>query len=293
MTAPNPVVIIGGQSRAGRAIRARLADRPVISVVRTSHSDGDVAIGRYDAVPSGLIPRGAVVINCVGTPLGDPTELAQINCATPVRWAEAARESGAVQFIQLSSFSIFGRAEHIAVATAIAPVDAYGRSKWAAETALAALACPSYPVTLLRIPILIGCGVPGKLQSLLEFVRRTRMVPRLLPAPRRSMLSYDGLGAAVSKAMYERLDGAVIVADPEPFTYDLIARVGEEIGIKFARPTVPRILSRAIRTFNPVLGYRLFSSMVVADSETFLVDAPPFTRLRQVIADTLTTVRLQ
>jgi nucleoside-diphosphate-sugar epimerase len=104
------------------------------------------------------------------------------------------------------------------------PINAYGRSKLAAERAIRA-AGGSF--TILRPVVIYGEGEKGNLAT----IRKISLLPLPLPfgglKARRSVLSVQNLNAAVTTAMTDaRAKGdTFIVADPVPVTVaDLIAR---------------------------------------------------------------------
>ena len=117
------------------------------------------------------------------------------------------------------------------------PINAYGRSKLAAEQAIRA-AGGSF--TILRPVVIYGEGEKGNLAT----IRKISLLPVPLPfgglKARRSVLSVQNLNAAITTAMTDpRARGdTFIVADPVPITVaDLIARYRAGFG----RP--PRLFS--------------------------------------------------
>ena len=194
-----PIILIGGRSRAARAVRAAMASRTCLGVVRADPAKNEVATPDYAAVPGDLDLAGATIVNCVGSPQGDPAQLMHLNRDVPAAWASAASERGARSMVHISSFSIFGLAETVANGTEPAPVNAYGASKLAAEEALAQIDAQGFPVCRLRVPILVGGG-PDKLAQLVRLARRTGFVPRAsrevtdLPRGARVRLALQELG---------------------------------------------------------------------------------------------------
>jgi UDP-glucose 4-epimerase len=117
------------------------------------------------------------------------------------------------------------------------PINAYGRSKLAAEQAIRA---SGGSFTILRPVVIYGEGEKGNLAT----IRKISLLPFPLPLgglkARRSVLSVQNLSAAVTTAMSDsRARGeAFIVADPIPITVsDLVARYRAGFG----RP--PRLFS--------------------------------------------------
>ena len=253
-----PLVLIGAQSRAGRAILAAWPGDRIVAVHRGV--GGGVRVEDYATVPPGAIPFDAFVINCVGTPKGSEAEMLHLNRDIALRWAEAAAKAGVRHFVQLSSFAVYGRAERIDAGTPEAPVNAYGRSKLAADRALAGV---GLSVTSLRIPMLFGDG-PDTLTQLVAAVRKVRIVPALTPPVERSMLSYAGLASAVVELARHPVAGVVPVADPTPFTYELLASVLREAsGHRPIAVPVPGPIRSLIRIAAAPLHARLLASSLL------------------------------
>jgi nucleoside-diphosphate-sugar epimerase len=97
------------------------------------------------------------------------------------------------------------------------PVDAYGRSKLAAEEAIRAA---SLPFTILRPALIYGPGVKGNLADLVQLARSPWPLPFGALRNRRSLLARSNLVAAIHLALVApaMLNETYVVADPEPLT---------------------------------------------------------------------------
>ena len=287
------IVLIGGDSRAAQAIAARLAGRPIISVVRRNSGVDRVVVDDYSAPPPGIIRKGSVVINCVGTSIGDAATLARVNVEVPRRWAIASRDAGAGHFIQLSSFSIYGAVAMIDRETPLRPVTAYGRSKMEAERVVSEASNGRFPVAMLRIPILVDSRGQDKLGTLISACRRFRVVPTITPPVRRSMLSYDGLAACVASVVASEATSRVaILADPDPFSYDMIPAAALEHGFRMASIPIPGPFIALLKLFRPATAQRLFTSSVVCDDANLAICALPFERVAAIIDAAFAHARL-
>jgi nucleoside-diphosphate-sugar epimerase len=124
------------------------------------------------------------------------------------------------------------------------PIDAYGRSKLAAEEAVRAA---GVPFTILRPVLIYGEGVKGNFARLMELARNPWPLPFGLCRNRRSLLARRNLIDAIHLALAS--PGAkgetYVVADPSPLTLaEIVAalRAGEGRGAGLL-PVPPPLIS--------------------------------------------------
>lgn len=275
------VVIVGGRSRSGLAIRSALAGHGVTGIVRGQAGRGELAVADYLSPPQELDLSGAVVINCAGAVDGSPADLMQANRDVALAWAQAAAQGGAKQFVQVSSFSLYGHQPAIGRATPFAPASAYGESKLAAERGLEQMP-GGIAIARLRVPILVGAG-SDKLSRLVGLARRTGLVPAApWPAPR-SMLTYGALAGAVRRIIEQGLEGALFAADPEPFTAALLRDVARAEGRSVRLLRLPRPALALLRAGAPGLHSSLFLPNLLDKDDNLLAEAPEGERLRDAM----------
>jgi nucleoside-diphosphate-sugar epimerase len=128
------------------------------------------------------------------------------------------------------------------------PVDAYGRSKLAAEDAIRAA---QLPFTILRPALIYGPGVKGNLADLIRLARTPWPLPLGALRNRRSLLARGNLVAAIHLALVApaMLNETYVVADPEPLTIAQIVaalRAGLGRGPRLI-PVPPSLLALALR----------------------------------------------
>lgn len=279
-----PLILVGGDSRAAAAIAARNGKRRVILVARRNGLGERISTSDYRLVPDGVPFARSIVVNCVGSDRGNPADLAALNVDVPVAWARAAAEGGANQFIQISSFSVYGLCKTIEVDTPTEPVSEYGRSKRDAEVALGALA--GIATSILRVPILVSpagaAGSPDKLAQLANLAAKAHVVPAPANTVERSMISYDAMARAV-QVLQSAPRPIAIAADPQPFTYELLAEVARSSGVAVVRAPVPAFAVRLLSRTAPSLANRLFASSALTDGANLLSGHEDFLRLREVI----------
>jgi UDP-glucose 4-epimerase len=127
------------------------------------------------------------------------------------------------------------------------PIDAYGRSKLAAEEAVRA---SNVPHTILRPALIYGPGVKGNLARLLEFTQTAWPLPLGLCRNRRSLLARGNLTAAIHFALDASAarNQTFIVADPTALT------LAEIVGaLRAGAGRSPRLLPVP----SPVLGFAM------------------------------------
>lgn len=149
------------------------------------------------------------------------------------RLAEAAQRARVRRFVFLSSI----RAQCGPTGAGIlretdppAPTEPYGRSKLAAEQALAGT---GLDWVALRPVLVYGAGVKGNMAALLRLARSPYPLPLASLKGRRSLLSAESLAAAVETVLRcpGRLARPMIVADPDPLTVpEMIAALRSGLG---------------------------------------------------------------
>jgi UDP-glucose 4-epimerase len=146
------------------------------------------------------------------------------------------------------------------------PIDAYGRSKLAAEEALHA---SGVPFTILRPVLIYGPGVKGNLARLLELTRKSWPLPLGLCRNRRSLLARQNLIGAINFALSEPATQGetYIVADPMPLTLAEIvaalrAGAGRPPGLL---PVPPALIALAARAMGRTEEWQRLGGSQVAD----------------------------
>lgn len=274
--------MVGGAGRIGAAVAAALGDRARVVLRRKlGHSD-EVVTNDYAVLPPAAFEGIERVVSCVGISVGSVDELERVNVAIPVGLATAARAAGVRQFIQVSSFSVYGGAVLIDRTTPPAPTSDYGRSKYAADERLGALAQSGFDVALLRLPLVYAPGNLGKLGQLLRLWRRVRVLPVPPQDVSRAMIGVELSAEVVSKLVeLPPRSGVIFAADPQPFTYRETAQARDEALRSVA---LPRSVVGIARRIAPALADRLFADSRLADADNLAVQFGFHPRLYRDIA---------
>jgi UDP-glucose 4-epimerase len=168
------------------------------------------------------------------------------------------------------------------------PVDAYGRSKLAAEEAIRAA---QLPFTILRPALIYGPGVKGNLADLLRLARSPWPLPLGALRNRRSLLARSNLVAAIHLALVApvMLNETYVVADPEPLTMAGIVaalRAGLGRGPRLI-PVPPPLLALALKaTGRAHLWDRIGGNCIVDPAKLLAAGWRPITDTRAGLAAT-------
>ena len=144
----------------------------------------------------------------------------QVNHQATAALAKAAREARVkrVVFVSTIRAQTGPRSDDVLTETATPqPTDPYGRSKLAAEIALARSGAD---FTLLRPVLVYGPGVKGNLRSLVRLVALPVPLPFGAFTNLRSVLSVDNLIAAITHVLHHAASSGetYVVADPQPMS---------------------------------------------------------------------------
>lgn len=174
-----------------------------------------------------------------------------VNCAATLALARAAAVAGVRRFVFLSSARVHGEGTAGRVfreSDICAPVDAYGRSKLAAERGLASIARSSaLELVVLRPPLVYGPGVKANFLRLMQWIHRGVPLPLGAVGNRRSMIYLDNLVAATQIALEHpsASGGTYLVSDGQDLsTPQLIRSLAEALGKPARLLKVPGALLR-------------------------------------------------
>jgi UDP-glucose 4-epimerase len=204
------------------------------------------------------------VINVAGRVNGNIDELTDANVSFPTKLAKAAREGGVKQFIQVSSFAVYGTAEYIDDGTPEVPANDYGRTKAEGDRLLQALATDDFSVASVRLPFLFDAERPALFRPLFKAARLLPYFPVASQPTRRSMISYADAAKALHKLAECRRSGIFHAAAPTLFDFETFSRLlNEELGFKLRLVCLPDVITNALKLGAPEVHRRLFQSSVL------------------------------
>lgn len=280
------ILVTGGNGRLGRAVLAQLGAEGIAGV-RRPNIPGAMLIDDDGRVDLKTLTGIDAIVNCAGLAAGATDEIDRANTVYPLTLARAARDAGVGRFVQVSSFSVYGRVQRINTTTSLAPEIDYGRSKLAAEEGLSALAAPGFAVTALRLPFMFSMRDPALMGRLVSLVRRLGLVPIRSDVPaKRSMITYAGAAEALLIALRNTVEGAVVAAaaDPRPFALidirDILRANGHRVGTLPVPDVIVALASRLV----PGSSDRLFRSSLLADEANMMRHGTAYPVLAELAA---------
>jgi len=245
------VLVTGAAGFVGRALVPRLEASGYAARLATRAETGDIGpetdwrplLADIDAVVH-LAARVHVMRDRAADP---EREFDRVNHQATATLAAQAAAAGVRRFIFLSSIKVHGDAsDHpLSASDAPAPDDAYGRSKLAAERALAGLG-DDMTVVVLRPPLVYGPGVKGNFHAMLRAIDRGWPLPLGAIANRRSLIYVGNLADAIRAAL-DAPSGTYLPSDREDVsTPELIRRTAAALGRPARLFPVPPALLRGL-----------------------------------------------
>ncbi len=189
-----------------------------------------------------------------------------INAQFPVRLAQAAAQAGLRHFVFASSVKVHGETSPsgrgLRESDPLAPADAYGASKVAAEEGLAGVARDTgLRVTALRLPLVYGPGATANFAALIRAVQRRVVLPVGSIVNRRSLLATGNLASALLAVLES--DGKEAAGPEEPAAPEQAA-APEQVARPEAGRLTPYLLADAQAVSTPDLVRALAAALDVA-----------------------------
>ncbi|HEX6634655.1 MAG TPA: NAD-dependent epimerase/dehydratase family protein [Usitatibacter sp.] len=242
MPAVRSFVVTGSGGFVGSVLLAHLRDPPQRLHLAPADWRDRIAAASFE---------GATVVHLaarVHAPRSDPGLYETDNREKTEVLARAAARGGARRFVFLSSVKALGeetREAPFSVHTQPRPLDAYGRSKLAAERALEGVArASSMEFVVVRAPLVFGAGAAGNLRALLRLCDSPWPLPFAAVHNRRSFVHVSDLARLLlaCAGAPSAAGSTYLAAHREPFsTTQLFATIRRALG----RP--PRLVAMSPR----------------------------------------------
>lgn len=170
--------------------------------------------------------------------------------------AKKAKVEGVMQFIFLSSMSVYGLENGIINKnTPLKPVNNYGKSKLQAEELIMSLIDDTFKVAILRPPMIYGKGCKGNYPRLAKLAMNTPVFPDV--DNKRSMIYIDNLSEFVKLVVDDDKSGLFFPQNNEYVnTSEMVRLIAKEHGKRIWMPKWFNPLLRLLKvnTVNKVFG---------------------------------------
>jgi nucleoside-diphosphate-sugar epimerase len=193
----------------------------------------------------------------------------RVNHRATATLAAAARDAGVSRFVFVSSIraQTGPAADHVvSEQDTPRPTDAYGRSKLAAERAVAA---SGVPFTILRPVLVYGPCVKGNLRALMRLAALPIPLPFSALEGRRSLVSRANLASAIGFVLRQPACAGetYVVADPDPLTIgEIVTALRRGRGRPPGLVAVPEVLLRlGLTAVGRGINWEQISGGLVAD----------------------------
>ncbi len=231
MTPHGPIVVTGARGFVGRALVARLGTH--CDALHLAPADWRERIDSTD-FSGATVFHLAARVHCAGR---DDAPFLRDNRDKTLALAQAAARGGARRLVFVSSSRAMGEetgARPFTLEDAPHPLDGYGRSKLAAEQAIAEAArSAALEYAVVRAPLVLGAGAKGNLASLLRICDSPWPLPFGALNNRRSFVHVDDLARLLVLCAQRPLAAGrtYLAAHREPFsTRELVAAIRSALG---------------------------------------------------------------
>ena len=279
------VLLLGGNSKLGLAIRKNVKFSGNYAVRNPDSNKNCIYRSSYREIKARDFSGYRYVVNLIGTNQGDPATLKAVNVDLVHHLATEARTAGVENFVNISSFSVFGATQQVELSSQPSPASDYGRSKLEAELMLQQMSENNFNVTNVRLPMLYGTS-GSKLHMLLNIWSEIRYLPVPDLHAKRSMLHYDLAADALLGLGHHLGYRDIAFADPEPFQFERVAKTMSGCaGYRVSPVVVGKHLLAPLSWVKPDIYQSLYSSSYLTTSANGIEGTGLKSRLYQDIHD--------
>lgn len=260
------VLITGANSFIGTNFRKYSENRQIREISLKDNSPEDIDFTDVDVV----FHLAAIVHQSKKI---DEKEYFRVNTDLCLRVAEQAKKAGVRQFVFLSTLKVYGKYIHGSElrneTSECYPDDAYGKSKYAAETGLAKMENEYFTVSIIRTPLVYGEGVRANMISLIKLVDSVPLLPFGKTDNRRNFTFVENLVGFIDRIIEKNASGIFIVMDDNPLsTTELVNYISKYLKRRVLLFRIPRIFLRIGSFFFPDIIDRLYGSLEVSNDKT-------------------------
>ena len=251
------VLITGANSFIGKNFRRFSQYRDIDEVSLRNNCPEDIDFSRYD-----VVLHLAAIVHKSGKI--SESEYMRVNSDLCLRVAERAKASGINHFIFLSTIKVYGESVNKEVRneeSVCRPDDAYGRSKFEAESGLSKLEDEQFRVEIIRSPLIYGEGVKANMLSLIKLVHVFPVLPFGKLENTRNYIYIENLVGFIDRIIETNASGIYITMDEKAISTTLLVKyISQSFGKKVYLFKLPEFIIGAGTCLVPGIFLRLFES---------------------------------
>ena len=197
-------------------------------------------------------------------------EYEKVNVAHTLELGKKSKAFGVKHFIFMSTVKVYGEEtdDKYTEESPCQPEDEYGKSKLKAEFELKRLENESFKVSIIRTPIVYGCGVKANIKALINLVNKAPILPFGRISNKRSMVYIGNLCHLVDLVIEQGKPGVFLASDDEPIsTSRLIELIAKSLNKKVYLIKIP-FFESLLRIVKPSIYKRLFGNLEIDNTIT-------------------------
>lgn len=271
----NKSIIIGSDSFIAQKLIANNQNWQIKGIARSKTSlENEIITSDFFSIDNRVLQNIDVVINfaaIVHQPkIKDIDLYDRINHELPLYLANLAKDSGAKQYIQMSTIAVYGQTEYISQKTTYNPNNPYGKSKLEADFDLLKLQNENFKVSIVRPSMVYGGGkAPGNMLKLINLAQKGIPLPFKGVQNQRQFCNIHLLVDALSKIIEKQQAGTFLVADREGIsTHDLLNIVNKYSSQKIRQFQLPKSFLKLLKSTKPGLYQKLYGSLKIDVEKT-------------------------
>ncbi len=192
----------------------------------------------------------------------------EVNKELTVEVAKKAKSDGVLQFVFLSSMSVYGLVTGVITRqTEPKPKSHYGISKLQAENELKTLASDDFKICVIRPPMVYGKGCKGNFPIVAKLVKKSPIFPNL--KNNRSMIYIDNLSSFLELVIRKELAGVYFPQNRHYVsTLSMAKGIAKAVNKKVIFDYITGCGVAVLRLIHPI-PKKAFGTLIYKDMEDF------------------------
>jgi len=262
----NKILITGANSFVGQSYMKFSRFEFVKEVCLLENQPENIDFSGIDAIlhVAGIVHQGRGI---------SESEYYLVNRDLSVRIAVLAKKRGVKHFVFLSTVKVYGTFISGSApwneSSTCNPEDAYGKSKFEAETELKNLESDDFIVSIVRTPLVYGSGVRANMLKIMRMVDRFPVLPLGGIQNKRHFTYVENLVQAIDQVIEKKASGTYIAMDDESIsTTSLVRVISDALNKKRVLFGIPNFIVKAGLVLMPRIFDRLYGSFELDNSRT-------------------------